>query len=245
MTAQSKCQDTFQTRLEDREPERFVPFDQHCVASGLLDPLGNNIAVSDRELLELVLERSAPISSISAIASHLLEKFGSFAEVLSANHHKLAEFGKCDETVCNDLALIRIAAQRLLRGMVCQRPLMSCWSELIDYCRSLLAFETREVVLIIFLDDQQRIIGDEVHSLGSAHRAPVYVREIMLRCLVHNASGLVIVHNHPSGDLTPSQLDIEQTREIAQTCLALDITLLDHFIVARDGFVSLRNAQLF
>jgi DNA repair protein RadC len=198
----------------------------------------------DYELLELVLFRSIPRRDVKPIAKALLHRFGSFAEVLAAPQHLLVEVEGVGEGVALDLRIIAAAGQRLARGAVAQRQVLSSWSSVIDYCRAAMAFETREQFRILFLDKRNALVADEVQQTGTVDHAPVYPREIVRRALELSATALILVHNHPSGDPTPSQADIRMTREIVDIAKPMGIAVHDHIIVGRDGHASFRGLKL-
>ena len=201
-------------------------------------------ALPDYELLELVLFRSIPRRDVKPLAKDLIRRFGSFAEVLAAPASRLREVDGLGEAVVLDLKLVEAAAVRLARGAIGKRPVLSSWSSVIEYCRTAMAFAGTEQFRILFLDKRNALIADEVQGTGTVDHTPVYPREIVRRALELSATALILVHNHPSGDPTPSNADIGMTREIVGIAKPLGIAVHDHIIVGRDGHASFRGLKL-
>jgi DNA repair protein RadC len=201
-------------------------------------------ALPDYELLELLLFRSIPRRDVKALAKALIAKFGSFAEVLNAPEERLREVPGIGESVATDLKLVVAASHRLARGELRKKPLLSSWSQVIDYCRQTMAFEMREQFRILFLDKRNGLITDEVQQTGTVDHTPVYPREVVKRALELSATAIILVHNHPSGDPTPSSADIQMTKQIVEIAGPLGVTVHDHIIVGRDGHASLRGLRL-
>ncbi|MEO0329836.1 MAG: DNA repair protein RadC [Pseudomonadota bacterium] len=202
-------------------------------------------AMDDYELLELVLFRTIPRRDTKPIAKELVRKFGSFAEVLWAPSDQLQEVKGVGNAAITDFQVIRAAATKLLEGNLREKTLLSSWSQVLDYCRACMAFETREQFRILFLDKKNQLIRDEVQQIGTVDHTPVYPREIIARALSLSATAIILVHNHPSGDPSPSKADIEMTRKIDEIAGSLGITVHDHIIVAKDGHASLKGMNLF
>jgi DNA repair protein RadC len=201
-------------------------------------------AVSDYELLELLLFRAIPRRDVKPLAKNLITTFGSFAEVISAPIARLAEVKGLGTTAITELKIIHTAASRLARGQVRKRPVLSSWSNVIDYCRTTMAFAEKEQFRVLFLDKRNQLIVDEVQQTGTVDHTPVYPREVVKRALELSATALILVHNHPSGDPTPSGADIEMTRTIVEVAKPLGIEVHDHIIVGRDGHASLKSLKL-
>lgn len=199
---------------------------------------------ADYELLELVLFRFIPQKDVKPIAKALIARFGSFAEVLAATPERLQEVDGIGEEVALDLKIVEAAAQRLTKGALRERPVLSSWADVIDYCRTAMAFAEREQFRILFLDKRNALIADEVQGSGTVDHTPVYPREIVRRGLELNASALVLVHNHPSGDPTPSSADIRMTQEIVTIAKPMGIVVHDHIIVGRNGHASFKGLKL-
>jgi DNA repair protein RadC len=201
-------------------------------------------ALADYELLELVLFRSIPRRDVKPLAKELIKRFGSFAEVVNAPPARLAEVAGIGESVATDLALVAAAGQRVARGQVGQRQVLGSWSSVLEYCRAAMAFATNEQFRLLFLDKKNALIADEVQQTGTVDHTPVYPREIAKRALELSATAIILVHNHPSGDPTPSQSDIAMTREIVAVLKPLGIAVHDHIIVGRDGHASFKGLRL-
>jgi DNA repair protein RadC len=201
-------------------------------------------ALPDYELLEIVLFRSIPRRDVKPIAKDLLRRFGSFAEVLAAPPALLSEVDGVGESVVTDLKIVEAAARRFTKGAVSRRPVLSSWTSVIDYCRTAMAFAEKEQFRLLFLDRRNGLIADEVQQSGTIDHTPVYPREVVKRALELSASALILVHNHPSGDPTPSSADIKMTREIVDVAKPLGIVVHDHIIVGREGHASLKGLKL-
>jgi DNA repair protein RadC len=202
------------------------------------------ISLPDYELLELVLFRSIPRRDVKALAKSLIARFGSFAETLSAPVARLMEVEGIGEAVATDIKIVEAAAHRLARGAVTKRPVLSSWAAVIDYCRTTMAFAEKELFRILFLDKRNAVIADEVQQVGTVDHTPVYPREVVKRALELSATAIIMVHNHPSGDPTPSSSDIAMTREIQEIAKPLGIQLHDHIIVGKDGHASFKGLKL-
>ncbi len=205
---------------------------------------GGEDAMPDYELLELILFRALPRRDTKPLAKELIAKFGSFTEVMNAPDERLAEVAGVGEAVITEIKLIRGAALRLMKGQVMDRPVLDSWSAVLGYCRAAMAFQSKEQFRVLFLDKRNRIIADEVQQEGTVDHTPVYVREIVKRALELSATAIILVHNHPSGDPTPSQADIEMTRQIVEAAKNLGITVHDHIIVGKEGHASFRGLSL-
>jgi DNA repair protein RadC len=205
---------------------------------------GGADALPDYELLELILFRAIPRRDTKPLAKQLLAKFGSFPAVLNASPARLREVRGMGDAVITELKLVRAASLRLLNREIMDRPLLSSWNQVMNYCQAAMAHSEIEQFRILFLDKRNRLIADEVQQEGTVDHTPVYVREIFKRALELSATALILVHNHPSGDPTPSQADIKMTREIMDTARNLSIVIHDHIIVGREGAGSLRAAGL-
>ena len=201
-------------------------------------------ALSDYELLEAVLFRAQPRRDVKPLAKTLIATFGSFAEVISAPVARLAEVKGMGDASITELKLVQAAASRLLRGEVKKRPVLSSWSTVLDYCRTAQAFADREQFRVLFLDKRNQLIADEVQQTGTVDHTPVYPREVVKRALELSATAIVLVHNHPSGDPTPSHADIEMTQQIIAVAGPLGIAVHDHIIVGKAGHTSLRGLKL-
>lgn len=202
-------------------------------------------AFTDAELLELVLQVCIPRRDTKELAKALLSRFGSFSGVLGASVERLAEFDGMGEVTRVHLKVFQAAATRFARDQIRpDLPILSSWSSLIDYCRSAMAFEDVEQFRVLFLDKRNRLIADEVQQTGTVDHTPVYPREVIKRALEHSATALILVHNHPSGDPTPSSADVAMTRQIQDIAKPLGIALHDHVIIGKTGHASLKGMKL-
>ncbi len=201
-------------------------------------------SLPDYELMELILFRAIPRRDTKPLAKAIIGKFGGFAEAINASEERLAEVSGLGQAAITEIRLVRAAALRLMQGEVSKRPLLSSWDKVVHYCRAAMGFEMREQFRILFLDKRNRLLADEIQGHGTVDHTPVYVREVLRRALELSASSIILVHNHPSGDPTPSRGDIAMTKEIIAAAGKLDISVHDHLIVGRDGHISLRSAGL-
>jgi DNA repair protein RadC len=200
--------------------------------------------IADYELLELVLFRSIPRRDVKPIAKALVRRFGSFAEVLAAPAQRLREVEGVGDSVALDLKIVEACARRLARGAVAKRPVLSSWSSVLEYCRTAMAFADTEQFRLLFLDKRNALIADEVQQWGTVDHTPVYPREVVKRALELAATAIILVHNHPSGDPTPSSADVAMTKQIIDVARPLGINVHDHIIVGREGHASLKGLRL-
>jgi DNA repair protein RadC len=205
---------------------------------------GGADALPDYELLELILFRAAPRRDTKPMAKALISRFGTFAEAVNAPEELLREVSGIGEAAVVELKLVRAAALRLMRGEVLERLVLSSWALALDYCRATMGFENKEQFRILFLDKRSQIIADEVQQTGTVDHTPVYVREVVKRALELSATAIVLVHNHPSGDPTPSRADIEMTKQIVSAGKPLGVLVHDHIIVGKRGHASFRGLGL-
>ncbi len=205
---------------------------------------GGPDAVTEYELLELILFRAIPRRDVKPLAKALIAKFGSFAEVVSAPRPRLREIEGLGEAAIAEIKIIQAAANRLARGEVKKRTVLSSWSAVLDYCRTTMAFADKEQFRVLFLDKRNQVIADEVQQTGTVDHTPVYPREVIKRALELSATALILVHNHPSGDPSPSQADIQMTKAIIEIAKPLGIAVHDHIIVGKSGHASLRGMRL-
>ena len=205
---------------------------------------GGAAAMPDYELMELALFAAIPRRDVKPLAKHLIAQFGSFAEVIAAPRTRLLEVDGIGDAVVTQLKIIEAAALRLARGQMLNRPALSSWAALIDYCTAAMARCVHEEFRVLFLDRKNILIADEVQTKGTIDHAPVYPREIVKRALELGASAIILVHNHPSGDPTPSRADIEMTRDVTAAAKALKIAVHDHLVVGRNGHASFKSLGL-
>lgn len=205
---------------------------------------GGADALNEYELIELILFRAIPRRDVKPLAKRLLDRFGSFAGVLNAPDKLLRETPGIGASVVTEFRIVRAAALRLSQSELQSRPLFGSWTAVIDYCKATMAHEQREQFRILFLDKRNRLITDEVQQKGTVDHTPVYVREIVKRALELSATAIILVHNHPSGDPTPSRADIDMTKQIVEAAKNLGIAVHDHIIVGKEGHVSFRGQRL-
>ena len=201
-------------------------------------------ALPDYEALELYLFRSFPRRDVKPLAKLLLARFGSLAGVLSASLNELRTVPGVGESAALDLKLAHELTQRITLHAASRRPVISSWSALLAYVKVALAQEPREQFRVLFLDKKNQLIADEVMNQGTIDHAPVYPREVMRRALELSASAVILVHNHPSGDPTPSPADVEITKQVVEAGRTLKITVHDHLVVGRDGVASFKALGL-
>ena len=201
-------------------------------------------ALSDYEMLEMVLFMVQPRRDMKPLAKTLLKTFGSFAEVIHAPEARLKEIDGIGDVTINGLKVIAAAAHRIAKGQISQRAALSSWNDVIDYCRTSMAFADKEQFRILFLDKRNQLIADEVQQTGTVDHTPVYPREVIKRALELSATAVILVHNHPSGDPTPSQADIRMTKAIIDIAGPLGISVHDHIIVGKNGHASLKGLKL-
>jgi DNA repair protein RadC len=201
-------------------------------------------ALTDYELLEMALFPALPRRDTKPLAKALLKKFGSFAEVVHAPVARLREVEGIGEASVNQIKLLAAAATRVAKGEVKRSIALSSWNDVIDYIRTGMAFADKEQFRLLFLDKRNQLISDEVQQTGTVDHTPVYPREVIKRALELSATALILVHNHPSGDPTPSQADIQMTKAIADIATPLGISVHDHIIVGKRGHASLKGMKL-
>ena len=201
-------------------------------------------ALSDYELLEMALFPALPRRDTKPLAKALLKEFGSFAEVIHAPVARLREVEGIGEASINQIKLLAAAAGRVAKGEIKRKIALSSWNDVIEYCRTGMAFADKEQFRLLLLDKRNQLIADEIQQTGTVDHTPVYPREVIKRALELSATALILVHNHPSGDPTPSQADIQMTKAIVQIATPLGISVHDHIIVGKNGHASLRGLKL-
>ena len=201
-------------------------------------------AMPDYELLELILFRAIPRRDVKPLARKLIDTFGDLGRVLGASEVQLTRVSGVGPSVTLELKLAEAVAHRIARSRVMHRPVVSDWAALLDYCHTTMTNRETEQFRILFLDTKNAVIADEEQARGTVDHVPVYPREVVKRALELNAKALILVHNHPSGDPTPSQADITMTAQIDAACQALGLTLHDHLIVGRNTELSFRAQAL-
>ena len=202
---------------------------------------GGAAAIPDYELLELVLFRAIPRRDVKPLARALMDRFGDFNRVITAPEPRLRDISGVGDAVIVELKVIEAAAHRMARSRVMRQHVLSGWDALLDYCHTTMAHRETEQFRVIYLDRKNVVIGDEEQGKGTVDHVPVYPREVAKRAIELNASALILVHNHPSGDPTPSQADIDMTQQIFAACSALGLTLHDHLIIGKSRELSFRS----
>lgn len=205
---------------------------------------GGKSALGDYELLELVLFRAIPRRDVKQLAKKLIKTFGSFAEAISAPPARLREIDGVGVSVVTEFKIIQEAAIRLARERVLNRPVLSSWKAVVDYCKASMAYSSKEQFRILFLDRKNALITDELQQEGTIDHTPVYPREVVKRALELSAASIIMVHNHPSGDPTPSRADVEMTKQIIDATRTLKISVHDHLIIGKGGHASLKSLGL-
>ncbi|OYR22683.1 RadC family protein [Brucella thiophenivorans] len=201
-------------------------------------------ALADYELLELLLFRVIPRADTKPLAKSLLTRFGSLAEVLGAPEKLLAETPGIGPSIALEIKIVEAMAKRSARSTVMEREVLGSWSQVVQYCTTAMAYETREQFRVLFLDKKNRLIADEVQQQGTVDHTPVYPREVVRRALELSATAIIVVHNHPSGDPTPSRADIEMTKLLIDAAKPIGISLHDHIIIGKHGHISMRGLKL-
>jgi DNA repair protein RadC len=201
-------------------------------------------ALADYELLEMVLFLALPRRDTKAIAKSLMARFGSFAAAITAPLNDLRAVEGMGEAGAAALKTVQAAALRLSRAEVINRPVLNNWERLMGYLNAVLAREQIEQFRVLFLDTRNRLLADEAQGTGTVNHTPVYPREVVKRALELQATALILVHNHPSGDPTPSRDDVEMTREVKQAAAALSIVLHDHIVIGNGRHYSFRREGL-
>lgn len=201
---------------------------------------GGANAMPEYELLELILFRAIPRRDVKPLAHALMDRFGDFNRVITAPEARLRDISGVGDAVVTELKIVEAAAHRMARSKIMQTQVLSSWDALLDYCHTTMAHRETEQFRVLFLDRKNVLIGDEEQGKGTVDHVPVYPREVAKRALELNASAIILVHNHPSGDPTPSQSDIDMTQRVNAACQALDLTLHDHLIIGKSQELSFR-----
>ena len=197
--------------------------------------------LADYELMELVLFQALPRRDVKPLAKDLLDRFGSFAGVATAEASLIRQVPGAGDAVVVALKTVATAAERLARDELASAPVLANWDKLLKYCRTAMSREGREQFRVLYLNRKNVLIKDEVQWRGTIDHTPLYPREVVKRALELQAAALIMVHNHPSGDPTPSQADIDMTRQVAEAAQSMGIVLHDHLIIAKSGHTSFRD----
>jgi DNA repair protein RadC len=230
VSAKSDPPDDHRSGHRERLRERFA----RAGAGGL----------QDYELMELLLFRAKARGDVKPVAKALIKSFGGFAETLAAPIERLTEVDGVGEATALELKIVHAAGVKLAQGRVLRRPIISSWDDLLSYCRAAMADEKIEQFRILFLDKKNILIADEVQQRGTVDHTPVYPREVVKRALELSASAIILVHNHPSGDPTPSRADIDMTNQIVKAAQALNIRVHDHLIIGAKSEASFKGLGL-
>jgi DNA repair protein RadC len=199
---------------------------------------------SDYELVELLLFMAQPRGDVKPLAKNLIQRFGSFAALVAADADEIRKVSGAKDATVTALKIVQAAALRMSQIDLIGNPAISSWQQLLDYCHAAMAHEKREHFRVLYLDRKNVLIADEVQATGTVDHTPVYPREVVKRALELGASALILVHNHPSGDPSPSGGDIEMTTEIREAAVRLGISLHDHLIIGRKGHASFKSLGL-
>ena len=205
---------------------------------------GGSDAMPDYELLELILFRAIKRKDVKPMAHRLMHAFGGFNEVVSASPSQLKKINGVGEATIRELKIVEAAAQRLAQKKIMKKEVIGSWDNLIAYCRTVMSFRKTEQFRILFLDKKNCLIADEIQQRGTVDHVPVYPREVAKRALELEASALILVHNHPSGDPSPSQADIDMTQRISFALDALEIRLHDHIVIGKNDEASFHSLRL-
>jgi DNA repair protein RadC len=205
---------------------------------------GGHAAMPEYELLELVLFNAIPRIDVKPLAKALLATFGDLNGVVAASEHRLLQVPGTTPRVHLQLKMVEALAHRMARARVIERSIISSWDALMTYCRTVMAYRDTEQFRILFLDRKNVLIADEAQAKGTVDHVPVYPREVAKRALELNASAIILVHNHPSGDPTPSQADISMTEQIDLACQAIGVVVHDHVVIGKGAEASFKSLGL-
>jgi DNA repair protein RadC len=208
-----------------------------------LDARGGD-ALPDYELLELILFSARPRGDVKPLAKRLLKQFGSFSKVMYADESALRAVDEVGDAVIAALKTVRVSAQRMIKSEIGTQPVIQSWSALMDYCKLAMGQEKIEQFRVLFLNHRHALIADEVMQQGTINHTPVYPREIVKRALELSAAAIILLHNHPSGDPTPSKADIDITQKIIEAAATINVTVHDHVIITESGHYSFKSFGL-
>lgn len=205
---------------------------------------GGHVSMPEYELLELLLFNAIPRIDVKPLSKRLLEAFGDLNGVVAASQHRLLQVPGTTDKVYLQLRIVEAIAHRMARAKVMQRSVIGSWDSLMSYCKTVMAHRDTEQFRILFLDQKNVLIADEAQAKGTVNHVPVYPREVVKRALELNATAIILVHNHPSGDPTPSRADVDMTEQIAQACQAIGVVVHDHVIIGKETDSSFRSLGL-
>ena len=205
---------------------------------------GGADALPDYELLELLLTLARPRVDCKPLAKELLKRFGGLPALMAADPDRLRGIDGVGDSTVTALKIVQAMAQRMLKRDVLDKPVLDSWNKVLDYCHSVMAQQREEQLRLFFLDSRNALVADEMQSKGTVNHTPLYVREVVKRALELGASALIMAHNHPSGDPSPSREDIALTREVRKALETVGVSLHDHIIIGRKGHVSLRSLNV-
>ncbi len=198
----------------------------------------------DYEVLEVLLFAASPRSDVKPLAKDLITKFGSLAKVLNASEEEFSDIKGVNESAIAQFRVVQEAAERLLKEEITEKTILQSWKALIDYCRASMGHLKQEQFRILFLDRKNTLIADDLQEAGTVDQTPVYPREVVKRALQLEASAIIMVHNHPSGDTTPSKADIAVTKQIQQALNTINVKLHDHVIISSAGHYSFKSHMI-
>ncbi len=200
-------------------------------------------SLQDYEILEMLLFAAIPRRDVKPLAKKLLKECGGLWGVLTSDAARLESFDLSENTIAL-LRAVSVAGLRAHKSEIMDRPVLSSWQRILDYCRAAMGAEKKEQFRLLFLDRKNRLVHEEIHQRGTVDHTPVYPREVVQRALELGAGAIILVHNHPSGDVTPSKADIDMTRAVCEACRPLDIVIHDHIVIGRDEIASFKGLGL-
>ncbi|MDR1026738.1 MAG: DNA repair protein RadC [Lactobacillus sp.] len=208
--------------------------------------MGGGKSMPDYELLELLLTISIPRRDVKPLAKALIKKFGSFAEVVNAPMDELLAFDGIKENSATVIKIVKEAAIRMSWQSLENKDevIISKWDAMIDYCRMVMAYQDVEEFRVLFLNAKFKLIGEEVQQRGTVDHVAIHPREVIKSAMNREAKAIILLHNHPSGDVTPSRADIEITKQITKAAEAVEIKVIDHVIIGKGGYYSFKDHQI-
>jgi DNA repair protein RadC len=201
-------------------------------------------SLADHEMLEMILFIALPRRDTKQLARELLARFRTFGDVVGAPEAELRTVEGVGEAGAAAIKLIQAAALRMMRQDLSTQPVLATWDRLTDYLMAVMGHERTEQFRILFLNGRNKLLADEIQGIGTINHAPVYPREVVRRCLELNASAMILAHNHPSGEPTPSREDVAMTTQIVKAAATMGIAVHDHIVIGRGKWVSFRAEKL-